>query len=301
MTKKILFGTLLMAFAIGMGVSSCTKEDNNSSSPDVTDTTNTGGGNDNPADTTGGGGTTVDNTLIPSSFPERHVRQIVYTYDGGDKLDTTTLSFTWSGDVVSRIDYTKVHWEEHSDGWQSRIDKQKCYTFEYENGRITRSFITEEGANDENYEYIYDDDGHLTKQIKDGDKEIVYDYQSDNTIVVKEQYYSGVDYYLETPLTWTNANVTSYVNSNNNYSMTYDTKKNPLYMPFGIEVSSLFNRYFCLDMSPYMFLWSKNNVKTFSGNAYGGFSRTFSFNYDNQGYPSRLTMGTNKTQITYYN
>lgn len=299
MTKKILFGTFLMAFAIGVGVSSCTKDDNNSTNPDVTDTTGTGGGNDNPADTTGGA--TEDNTLIPATFPERHVKQIIYTYDGGDKLDTTTISFTWNGDVVSRIDYTKVHWEECSEGWESNIAEQKSYTFDYENGRISRSTITETEGDAESYEYLYDADGRLIKQIMNDGREILFDYSSDNTIIIKEQYYSGVDYYTETPLTWTNANITSYVKSNHNYSMTYDAKRNPVYMPFGVEVESIFRRYFCVDMAADMFWWSKNNVKKFSGNAHGGFSLTFSFSYDGNNYPTRLVSGQNKTQITYYN
>lgn len=288
-----------MAFAIGMTVSSCTKEDTTTTTPDVTDTTNTGGGDDNPSDTTGGG-TTVDNTLIPASFPERHVHQIIYTYNAGDKLDTTTISFTWNGEVVSRIDYTKVHWWETSNGWESDIEDQKSYTFEYENGRISSSLITEAEGNTESYDYIYDDFGHLIKQIQDGEKEFLFEYQSEHTIVIKEPYYGGL-MYDDTPLTWANANITSYVHSEKNYSMTYDAKNNPVYMPFGIEVASIFDNYFCTDLSPYMFWWSKNNVKVFSGNAYGGFSLTFSFSYDSNGYPTRLVSGPNKMQITYYN
>lgn len=141
----------------------------------------------------------------------------------------------------------------------------------------------------------------MIKQNISNGKEILYEYQANNTIVVKEQYYSGVDYYIETPFTWTNSNITSYVRNGNNYSMSYDTKNNPIYMPFGIEADPIWDNFFCVESSPYMHNWSKNNVISYSGNAYGGFSLSFSFSYDNKNYPTRLVMGASKTQITYYN
>lgn len=152
MKKKLLLGTLLMVFAIGVSVTSCSKDDNNSSTPGVSDTTNTGNGNDNPTDTIGGGGNPSNNNLMPTTFPDKKIQSI--DYNDGEKL----YEFEWDGNKLEKIDYTAGN-------------TKREYRLIYENDRVIKT---------EKYVWAGNDWYYLGS----------FDYNYDGSRIVSESYSS---------------------------------------------------------------------------------------------------------------
>ena len=227
----------------------------------------------------------------PAAAPSKKLKKVSLIIPGGaeisynyvwegDKLKSVAIinvndivdesyTFTYSGDKLSKAIYRNESEEitnECDYSWNgNKIDTEKyTHSNEYESNVLT-------------YKYSYSGSKPTRLAIYGEDDEIEPDYLN---------------------IVWTGNNVTQhYYDDGNIVTLTYDNKKNPLYLPQMGYIPSFFS------IGHYDLCWSENNITRFEvsdtkGDDTGDGVGNFTYTYDDDGYPATMTYSIDGMTIT---
>ena len=247
----------LAVIALAVLVSSCGKSDENN---------NYQGGDDSSLIL---GNIYNANSSIGKHFPKKMIQnegrgnKTIFEVSNGKVTKIGSFLCEYEGNLLKKI--------KHSDG--STTEREYFYS----NGKISKAYFRNEGT----WDYSYDSKKRLSKKIRtlpDGRQEITeYQYIDDNTV---KTITNGQEYIY----TFANGNLVREETPNNTITYQYDNKNNWRYAnKFSLVIDGPLATFLGTD-------YSKNNLTkvVISGN-YGSDQVTFEYEYNSEGYPTKVT------------
>lgn len=247
----------LAVIALAVLVSSCGKSDENN---------NYQGGDDSSLIL---GNVYNANSSIGKHFPKKMIQnedrrgnKTIFEVSNGKVTKIGSFLCEYEGNLLKKIKY--------SDGTTER-------EFFYSNGKISKVYWRDEGT----WDYSYDSKKRLSKEIRTlpkGRQEITeYQYIDDNTV---KTITNGQEYIY----TFANGNLVREETPNNTITYQYDNKNNWRYAnKFSLVIDGPLATFLGTD-------YSKNNLtKVVTSGNYGKDEVTFEYEYNSEGYPTKVT------------
>lgn len=210
------------------------------------------------------------NSSVGKHFPKKMIQnedrrgnETIFEVSNGKVTKIGSFLCEYEGNLLKKI--------KHSDG--STTEREYFYS----NGKISKAYFRNEGT----WDYSYDSKKRLSKKIRtlpDGRQEITeYQYIDDNTV---KTITNGQEYIY----TFANGNLVREETPNNTITYQYDNKNNWRYAnKFSLVIDGPLATFLGTD-------YSKNNLTkvVISGN-YGSDQVTFEYEYNSEGYPTKVT------------